>query len=330
MHFDWLFHLLKLGYDPGVRLSIQHPCVALVYVQINTEQMKHGSLESGIGCFDYAAEQIGWENVFSCEIKPFGQQILKHYWPNAKHYTDVFGFNGYEWRGKLDVLTCGFPCQPFSLAGKGKGDKDDRFIWPENMRIIRESQPAYVVAENVLGLLTKHPLVFERVCVNLENEGYEVIPFNIPACATQKDHQRARIFFLAYNQSFRKRRLSIQQRNKGQEGFNADREIENCYTNNNSERLQVGFQSGQRQVGREDETFTRCEPGGRTATGESWIEVATRLCSVDDGNAEGLDTKAISKGSWRKQSIEGYGNAVSWEIAYEIFNTINQFENMAA
>lgn len=160
--------------------------------------MIHGSLESGLGGFDYAAEMLGWYNVFHCEINPFCQKILKHYWPNAKTYTDIFEFDGKPWAGRIDIITAGFPCQPFSHAGKRKGSKDERFIWPENMRIFREVKPRFIVAENVPGLLTiERGLVFEQVCADLENEGYEVQAFIIPACAKDAVHRRDRVWIVA-------------------------------------------------------------------------------------------------------------------------------------
>ncbi len=138
---------------------------------------RHGSLESGLGGFDYAADQIGWENIFHVEINKFCQTILKYYWPNAKSFTDIFEFDGTAWRGKVDIITAGFPCQPFSHAGKRKGSTDDRHIWPENLRIIREAQPKYVVLENVAGLLTiLQPDSISKVeskALQLFGEGYD-------------------------------------------------------------------------------------------------------------------------------------------------------------
>lgn len=164
--------------------------------------MNHGSLESGIGMFDYAAEQAGWNNVFHCEINPFCQTVLKYYWPKAESYADIFEFSGTEWTGKVDIITCGFPCQPFSNAGKREGSNDDRHLWPENIRIIREAQPSFVLAENVPGLLTiENGMVFEQVCVDLEAEGYEVTPLIIPAVATDKDHRRDRVWIVGYSKS---------------------------------------------------------------------------------------------------------------------------------
>lgn len=301
--------------------------------------MKHGSLESGIGGFDYAAEKMGWENVFHVEINSFCRTILKYYWPNANTYSDLFEFDGTKYRGAIDVLTCGFPCQPFSVSGKGKGDKDDRFIWPENMRIIREIQPPNVVAENVPGLLSKHPLVFERVCADLENEGYEVQPINIPACAAEKDHERQRWFFLAHNHRYGHRKYYGPGKDSGTKG--ADQSNENKrqrnqyefrrnYTataNYNSEGLPFWIQSKLRKAGRKNEALKGSELSRTLTANRSWIEVAAILCSMDDGDAFGLDTKAVSKAKWYRESIKAYGNMVSWEIAYEIFKAIEAYDS---
>lgn len=280
--------------------------------------MRHISLESGIGCFDYAAEMMDWENVAHCEINTFCQTILKYYWPDAELFTDLFTMDGRKFRGTIGIITCGFPCQPFSLAGKGKGDKDDRFIWPENMRIIREVQPPNVVAENVPGILNKHPVVFERVCADLENEGYEVLPVCIPACAAEEDHIRERIFFIAYNQGFRDRMLPVQQRRKREACVNAYRGITGI-ANDYGKRLE-GSQYADKKEGSQsvDELI-----GGYSAA-RHWIEAATALCGVDVGTPTGLDTKAISKTEWYRESIKAYGNAVHWKVAYELFKAIEQ------
>ena len=165
--------------------------------------MNHGSLFSGGGGFDLAAQWMGWNNVFHCENNPFGQKILKHYWPNAKSYTDIKSTDFTIWNGKIDIITGGFPCQPFSNAGKREGTGDDRFLWPEMCRAIRESKPTWVVAENVPGILTiEQGMVFEQVCLDLENEGYTIQAFNIPAVATDKDHRRERVWIVAYNERF--------------------------------------------------------------------------------------------------------------------------------
>lgn len=101
----------------------------------------HASLFSGIGGFDLAAEWVGWKNVFHCEINEFCAQILKYHFPNADHYEDIKTTDFTKWRGKINVLSGGFPCQPFSLAGRRKGAEDDRYLWPQMLRAIQEIKP---------------------------------------------------------------------------------------------------------------------------------------------------------------------------------------------
>lgn len=163
----------------------------------------HGSLFSGIGGPEIAAEIMGWKNMFHCEINPFGRKILDYWFPNSKSYEDITKTNFTEWRGKINVLTGGFPCQPFSCAGQRKGAEDDRYLWPEMLRAIREIQPDWVVGENVAGILSmvqpgsetalgreeslfgevdrkrilhRQEYVVETVCNDLEREGYFVQP----------------------------------------------------------------------------------------------------------------------------------------------------------
>ena len=166
--------------------------------------MRHGSLFSGIGGFDLAAEWMGWENVMHCEWNEFGQKILKHYWPNATSYGDITKTDFTIHRGQIDILTGGFPCQPYSTAGKRLGKEDDRHLWPEMLRAIREIKPRYIVGENVSGLLSwNEGLVFNEVQTDLEAEGYEVQPVLLPACAVNAPHRRDRVWFVAqYSECF--------------------------------------------------------------------------------------------------------------------------------
>lgn len=184
----------------------------------------HGSLFSGIGGSEIAAEIMGWKNMFHCEINPFGRKILDYWFPNSKSYEDITKTDFTEWRGKINVLTGGFPCQPFSCAGQRKGAEDDRYLWPEMLRAIREIQPDWVVGENVAGILSmvqpgsetalgreeslfgevdrerilhRQEYVVETVCNDLEREGYSVQPVVIPACAVGAPHRRDRVWFIA-------------------------------------------------------------------------------------------------------------------------------------
>ena len=166
------------------------------------KNMRHGSLFSGIGGFDLASEWMGWENVFHCEINDFCQKILKHYWKDAKSYTDITTTDFTIHRGNIDILTGGFPCQPFSQAGRRLGTDDPRYLWKEMLRAIREIRPKWVVGENVYGLVNwNRGLVFRTVVADLENEGYTVIPIVLPAAGKNAPHNRARIWFIAYQSS---------------------------------------------------------------------------------------------------------------------------------
>lgn len=187
--------------------------------------MTHASLFSGIGGFDYAAALLGWINIFDCEIDAFCRKVLEYHFPNSVHYGDITKQIFKEWRGKIDVLSGGFPCQPFSLAGQRKGADDNRYLWPEMLRVIREILPRWVVGENVGGILTmvqpgaevevggqaslfgedyrkrvlhRQEYVIETICRDLEREGYAVQPLLIPACAVGAPHRRDRIWFIAH------------------------------------------------------------------------------------------------------------------------------------
>ncbi len=187
--------------------------------------MTHASLFSGIGGFDYAAALLGWINIFDCEIDAFCRKVLEYHFPNSVHYGDITKQIFKEWRGKIDVLSGGFPCQPFSLAGQRKGADDNRYLWPEMLRVIREILPRWVVGENVAGILTmvqlgaevevggqaslfgedyrkrvlhRQEYVIETICRDLECEGYAVQPLLIPACAVGAPHRRDRIWFIAH------------------------------------------------------------------------------------------------------------------------------------
>jgi len=116
--------------------------------------MTHGSLFSGIGGFDLAAHWMGWDNTFHCEWNPFGQKVLKHHFPNSISYNDITKTDFSIHAGKIDILTGGFPCQPYSSAGKRLGKADERHLFPEMLRCIKEVKPRYIVGENVRGLVS--------------------------------------------------------------------------------------------------------------------------------------------------------------------------------
>jgi DNA (cytosine-5)-methyltransferase 1 len=182
--------------------------------------MTHGSLFSGIGGFDLAAEWMGWENKFHCEWNPFGQKVLHHYFPNAISYNDITKTDFTIHRGNIDIITGGFPCQPYSTAGKRLGKEDDRHLFPEMLRAIREIQPRWVVGENVLGLVNwSGGLVFHEVQTDLEAEGYEVQPYVLPAVSVNAPHRRDRVWFVAYSNRNGRRCICGQQSKQSPQAY---------------------------------------------------------------------------------------------------------------
>lgn len=169
--------------------------------------MQHISLFSGIGGFDLASEWMGWTNVASCEINPFGRKVLDYYWPNAYHHDDIHTLTKEllieksNWNEQEPtILTGGFPCQPYSTAGKRLGKEDERHLWPEMLRVIRFVRPRWIVGENVRGIISwSDGLVFDEVQADLEAEGYEVWPYILPACGVNAPHRRDRVWFVAHS-----------------------------------------------------------------------------------------------------------------------------------
>lgn len=159
--------------------------------------MKHGSLFSGIGGFDLAAEWMGWENVFHCEINPFCNKALKHYWPNADSHTDITKSDFTIYRNKVDIITGGDPCQVSSKIGKQEGMAGELYMWPHFFRAIQEAQPVCLVNENVDGTISNG--ILDRKIADLEGIGYTCWPpIVMPASFVGASHKRDRVILVAY------------------------------------------------------------------------------------------------------------------------------------
>lgn len=163
--------------------------------------LTHLSLFSGIGGLDLAAEAAGFVTVGQCEWADYPTKILEKHWPDVPRWRDIRTLTKesfYEKTGlrTVDVISGGFPCQPFSRSGKRKGKDDDRYLWPEMFRVIRELRPSWVLGENVPGIVD---LALDEVLSDLENIGYSAQAFNIPACGVDAPHKRERIAIVAYS-----------------------------------------------------------------------------------------------------------------------------------
>lgn len=290
--------------------------------------MTHGSLFSGVGGFDLAAEWMGWENLFHCEINEWCQKVLKYHFPNSIQYDDITRTDFTPWRGKVDVLTGGFPCQPFSTAGKRKGADDDRYLWPEMLRAIREIRPTWVIGENVAGILSmvqpgsevtvesqaslfdkadketilEQEYVIETVCRDLEREGYTVQPILIPACGVGAPHKRDRVWFIADRSDAR-----IEGLRQGWE--NEIHELESTSHSNGTR----GFQLGERRNIRDKEQY---DPGKEP----EWNEQPSRFGRggeayvISDTDSPRFQTKGteqqttgITGGGIQKDATDTYG-----------------------
>jgi DNA (cytosine-5)-methyltransferase 1 len=158
----------------------------------------HLSLFSGIGGLDLAAEMAGFTTVGQCEWADFLTKVLEKHWPDVPRWRDIRTLTGGDFYNRtglrtVDVISGGFPCQPFSVAGKQKGKEDERFLWPEMCRVIRELKPHYVIGENVPGILR---IAAADVVADLEREGYNAVVFDYEAAAVGAFHRRERIFFV--------------------------------------------------------------------------------------------------------------------------------------
>lgn len=272
--------------------------------------MRHASLFSGIGGFDLAAQWMGWENIFQVEIDPFCQKVLEKNFPQTKRYADIKEFDGTKYRGAIDIISGGFPCQPFSVAGKRKGKEDNRYLWPEMLRVISEIRPSFIVGENVTGIIG---MALEQVLASLEAEGYYTETFIIPACAVNAPHRRDRIWIVAYADSIQSERWGrykqLESQERKSESNRSERErIRNAASNcgktiadPDKQRLEIWqLESNAEEL----KTAIR--------THDRWKNWPTQsgLCGGNDGVPNRVDR------------IKGLGNAIVPQVAFEIFKAI--------
>lgn len=314
--------------------------------------MIHFSLFSGIGGFDLAAQEMGWKNYLSCEINDFANVVLEYYFPSAYHHRDINTLTyetidielskryGTEWRNDDIIITGGFPCQPFSSAGKRKGTSDERYLWDAMFRTIKEVQPKFVIAENVYGITNiDGGLVFEQVCVDLESQGYEVQPYIIPAASKNAPHIRKRVWFIAvrsvtdtrceYSWFKEKSKWASSNITRCSED-EYSRSLENCpkcgnVTNTNGSRFQA-FDNQKPIVGQKGgaKTFSRNSVESVYSRKTNWENFPTQspICGRNDGIPSQLDGITFPK--WRNESIRGYGNAIVPQVAIELFKQLEK------
>ena len=278
--------------------------------------MTHGSLFSGIGGFDLASEWMGWTNVFHCEMNPFCNRVLNHHFPDAICYEDIKQTDFSVHKGQIDILTGGFPCQPYSAAGKRLGKEDDRHLWPEMLRAIREIQPCWVVGENVLGLVNwNEGLVFEEVQTDLEGQGYEVQPYVLPACAVNAPHRRDRVWIVAYRNG-----TGLQKKRAEQQATRTKQHRELDWASI-AHANGIGLQREGRSTKLDGRRLGIHDAQNYTT---AWEDFPTQspVCGGNDGLPGELDGITFSK--WRNESIKAYGNAIVPQVVFQIFKAIER------
>ena len=324
--------------------------------------MNHASLFSGIGGFDLAAREVGWNNVFQCEIDPFCQSVLKYYFPKTVLYEDIKRTDFTSWKGKIDVLTGGFPCQPFSVAGQRKGADDNRYLWPEMLRVIRETRPLWIIGENVAGItnmvqpgsetdvetksdqdeenyketILEQEYIINTICDDLEREGYSVQPIIVPACGVGAPHKRYRVWFIASDCSDARVEGLRQGREDKIHGFEftsqTSDKIRRLITDTSglrSHRFLYDKEDDKKQRSTENRLFKKyaCRDwDGRGSTQWKSFPTQSPICRGNDGLPFNVDNLTIPYGKWRKESIKAYGNAIVPLIAVKIFEMINKIE----
>jgi DNA (cytosine-5)-methyltransferase 1 len=292
-------------------------------------ELTHLSLFSGIGGLDIAAEKAGFRTVGQCEWADYPTKVLKKHWPDVARWRDIRTLTKesfYEQTGlrTVDIISGGFPCQPFSVAGKQKGRDDDRYLWPEMLRVISELSPRWVLGENVPGILR---IAGRTVCEDLEREGYAVTVFNFEAAAVGAKHRRERVFFVAnrYNG------LCISAHKKIQTGRHSIGISSDDVADTNVTGLQ-GRQCGELQ-----------ERAGKRTVGQSGTYASYAPCELRERNRTARDRRAESPNCrwWsiepnvgrvangipsRVDRLKCLGNAVVPQQAYPIFAAIAEIE----
>jgi DNA (cytosine-5)-methyltransferase 1 len=272
----------------------------------NSNQLTHGSLFSGIGGFDLAAHWCGVKTLWQVEREPFCQNLLKQHFPKTKLFDDVTKVGKNELQ-PVSIISGGFPCQPFSHAGKRKGKTDNRYLWPDMFRVIKELQPNYIIGENVPGIIT---LALDEVLTSLESEGYHNETFVLPACGIGAWHKRDRVWIISYKK----------------DRFNTNsRKQQNAYWQTVEEKVEL--LSNTSRIGHEESgAFGKPFDPKKTPTWETAQPFDGCIPNIWQSEPNvGRVAHGIPK---RVDRIKGLGNSIVPQMAYIIFQSILQIESI--
>lgn len=293
--------------------------------------LTHLSLFSGIGGLDLAAEWAGMETVGQCEWADYPTKVLKKHWPSMPRWKDIRTLTKesfYERTGlrTVDVISGGFPCQPFSVAGKRRGTEDDRYLWPEMVRVIKELRPAWIVGENVAGIIK---LALPDILSELEAEGYRTRTFLIPACAVGARHRRYRVAIVGHTNG-----AGLQAERDGKQTAGAPGESSDVQ---HSDSTGCKEQRIPRKPDGQEFSCGKChERNARRFTDNKRRSAESGLGGMADGVpgwvdgywGEEPDIPRIANGiTNRCDRIKALGNAVVPQQFYPVFEAIAYIEN---
>jgi len=271
--------------------------------------MRHMDLFSGIGGFALAASWV-WgdehEIVTFCEKEEFPRKVLKKHWPDVPCVEDIHNLRGDDF-GTVDLITGGFPCQPFSVAGKQRGKEDDRYLWPETLRIIQESKPRWFIGENVAGIIN---LALDDVLASLESSGYSTETFIIPACAVDAPHKRNRVWIVA-------NAIGDQYRQSQSRSFGETEKLQEFYRASNSP---TGEPCGTNPI-----WGTRDHNVGHR---ESWRRARAQLADGCQWAVEPAVGRVANGVSGRVDRLRGLGNAIVPQVAAVIMSGIKDVDRV--
>ncbi len=286
-------------------------------------KLKHLDLFSGIGGFSLGLEATGgFETKAFCDIEKYPRQVLQKHWPHVKQYEDIKELNYERLKAdgidSIDIITGGYPCQPFSIAGRQKGEQDPRHLWPEYFRLVKELRPTWVIGENVSGHIK---LGLDTVIEDLESEDYSVRPFSISASSIGANHQRERIWILAHSRRSQWPRAELRGENENETRKENANQFERSSStsevdvaNTNDERLQRQWQSRNQFTPRFNSSRESSEEGQGTV-GQGWWESEPNMGRVAHGIPKRVDR------------LKSLGNSLVPQIPYYIGKTILEVMN---
>jgi DNA (cytosine-5)-methyltransferase 1 len=276
---------------------------------------RHLDLFSGIGGFSLAAAwAYGKEHeiVGFCEINPYCHEVLKKHWPNVPIFEDIRSLDGKQF-GAVDLITGGFPCQPFSTSGKLLGKEDDRYLWPEMLRVISEAKPRWIVSENVANLIN---MELGEMLFDLEAIGYEIAPpLVIPACAVNAHHRRDRVWIIAHADAVRCTERPLDRQRIQRQNETCPETVSSigrtAFAHAECQRLSSGFQ--QRRGPTAILFAPDAGPGDELGHWQAW-DGEPDLADLVHGLPEELD------------GSEALGNAIVPQVAFELMKAIKAID----